>query len=83
MQVCLLIDLPDGMPMPKSQSWKDLVQHWTEGEPCLGLHMLLKDLPREHYNGWNRCFNEKFVEAIPMYVEELLLQLTCWVECTS
>jgi len=23
------------------------------------------------------------VEAIPMYVEELLLQLTCWVECTS
>jgi len=23
------------------------------------------------------------VEAIPIYVEELLLQLTCWVECTT
>jgi len=25
----------------------------------------------------------KSVEAIPIYVEELLLQLTCWVECTT
>jgi len=23
------------------------------------------------------------VEAIPIYVEELLLQLTCWVKCTT
>jgi len=25
----------------------------------------------------------RIVEAIPIYVEELLLQLTCWVECTT
>ena len=29
------------------------------------------------------CLLESAVEAIPIYVEELLLQLTCWVECTT
>ena len=27
--------------------------------------------------------DKEVVEAIPMYVEELLLQLNCWVECTT
>jgi len=26
---------------------------------------------------------ETTVGAIPIYIEELLLQLTCWVECTT
>jgi len=31
------------------------------------------------------CMTVKIIslEAIPIYVEELLLQLTCWVECTT
>ena len=67
----LPIDLLDGMPMPKSQSWKDLVWHWTEGEPRLSLHMPLKDWPREHYNGRNRCFNEKFTQHRTIATEYL------------
>ena len=67
----LPIDLPDGMPVPKSQSWKDLVRHWMEGEPRLGLHMPLKDWPREHYNGRNRCFNEKFAQRRTIATEFL------------
>jgi len=38
-------------------------------------HLLLMYIPLAH--------PEDSVEAIPMYVEELLLQLTCWVECTT
>jgi len=31
----------------------------------------------------NAKAHEVIVEAILIYVEELLLQLTCWVECTT
>jgi len=61
----LPINLPDGMPTPKSQSWKDLVQHWTD------VHMPLKDWPWEHYNGQNWCFNEKFVQCRTIAMEFL------------
>ena len=32
---------------------------------------------------WNAILDKYIVEAIPMYVEELLLLLTCYVEGTS
>jgi len=33
--------------------------------------------------GLSQFYMHQLVEAIPIYVEELLLQLTCWVECTT
>ncbi|KAI6011885.1 hypothetical protein BKA83DRAFT_4131345 [Pisolithus microcarpus] len=41
----------DGTWTPKSGSWRDIVHHWTEGEPQLGLHTPLKDWPHHYYNG--------------------------------
>ncbi|KAI6152628.1 hypothetical protein BKA82DRAFT_35867 [Pisolithus tinctorius] len=41
----------DGTWMPKSDSWRDIVRHWTEGEPQLGLYIPLKDWPHHHCNG--------------------------------
>ena len=32
---------------------------------------------------WEWFLKVVSVEAIPIYIEELLLQLTCWVECTT
>ncbi|KAH0840286.1 hypothetical protein J3R83DRAFT_1294 [Lanmaoa asiatica] len=33
----------DGMWQPRKESWQDIVQHWTTGDPALGLHTPLKD----------------------------------------
>ncbi|KAI5986464.1 hypothetical protein EDD15DRAFT_2200064 [Pisolithus albus] len=50
----------DGARTPKSDSWRDIVCHWTEGEPQLGLHTPLKDWPHHYYNGrYGRAFNMK------------------------
>ncbi|KAI5985968.1 hypothetical protein EDD15DRAFT_2200347 [Pisolithus albus] len=50
----------DGARTPKSDSWRDIVRHWTEGEPRLGLHTPLKDWPHHYYNGrYGRAFNMK------------------------
>ncbi|KIN93710.1 hypothetical protein M404DRAFT_35818 [Pisolithus tinctorius Marx 270] len=50
----------NGTRMPKSDSWRDVVHHWTEGEPRLGLYVLLKDWPHHHHNGKHgRQFNTK------------------------
>ncbi|KAI5987257.1 hypothetical protein EDD15DRAFT_2372705 [Pisolithus albus] len=50
----------DGAHTPKSDSWRDIVHHWTEGEPWLGLHTPLKDWPHHYYNGrYGRAFNTK------------------------
>ncbi|KIN97548.1 hypothetical protein M404DRAFT_160167 [Pisolithus tinctorius Marx 270] len=50
----------NGTRMPKSDSWRDVVRHWTEGEPRLGLYVPLKDWPHHHRNGKHgRQFNTK------------------------
>ncbi|KAI6035401.1 hypothetical protein F5J12DRAFT_924235 [Pisolithus orientalis] len=52
---------PDGTWTAKSDSWRDIVHHWTEGEPRLDLHIPLKDWPYHYYNGKSgRQFNTKF-----------------------
>ncbi|KAI6138555.1 hypothetical protein BKA82DRAFT_3989880 [Pisolithus tinctorius] len=52
---------PDGTQTSKSDSWRDIVRHWTEGEPRLGLHISLKDWPYHYYNGKSgRQFNTKY-----------------------
>ncbi|KAL4067081.1 hypothetical protein V8B97DRAFT_2025365 [Scleroderma yunnanense] len=53
----------DGMQTPKSEFWKDIVWHWKEGEPWLGLHVPLKDWPHHYYNGQHRQkFNTKYYQ---------------------
>ncbi|KIO04655.1 hypothetical protein M404DRAFT_142566 [Pisolithus tinctorius Marx 270] len=52
---------PNGTQTTKSDSWRDIVCHWTEGEPWLDLHILLKDWPYHYYNGKSSCqFNMKY-----------------------
>ncbi|KIK22932.1 hypothetical protein PISMIDRAFT_101590 [Pisolithus microcarpus 441] len=53
----------DGTRTPKSDSWKDIVRHWTEGEPRLGLVLPLKDWPHHYHNGpLGRQFNTKYYQ---------------------
>jgi len=44
---------------------------------------LLHKVKLHNYNLQLTSHHHISVEAIPIYVEELLLQLTCWVECTT
>ena len=41
----------NGKKTPKSESWRDIVRHWTVGEPRVHLYMPLKDWPHHYYNG--------------------------------
>ncbi|KAI6027124.1 hypothetical protein EDC04DRAFT_2605991 [Pisolithus marmoratus] len=62
----------DGLCTPKSDSWKDIVCHWTEGEPRLGLDVALKDWPHHYYNGrhgWQ--FNSKYYQRSVVATEFL------------
>lgn len=51
---------PDGSRRPKSESWRDIIKHWTEGDPALGLHTPLQDWPPEWTRGKNRLFAAKY-----------------------
>jgi len=64
--------LKDGVTMtPKSQSWREIVHHWNEGAPRLGLITPLKDWPHKHYNGANRRFNQKYLQRKAIAMEFL------------
>lgn len=55
------VKLPDGGRAPKSDSWRDIVRHWTVGEPRLRLFVALKDWPHHYYNGRHgRKFNSLY-----------------------
>ncbi|KAI6004797.1 hypothetical protein EDD15DRAFT_2191570 [Pisolithus albus] len=57
---------------PKSDSWKDIVRHWTEGEPRLGLTLPLKDWPHHYHNGpLGRQFNTKYYQRSVIATEFL------------
>ena len=56
----LPITLEDGvMQSAKADSWRIIVQHWTEGDPRLSLFLPLKDWPHHYHNGPGRQFNTK------------------------
>ena len=56
----LPITLEDGVTQSaKADSWRIIVQHWTEGDPRLGLFLPLKDWPHHYHNGPGRQFNTK------------------------
>ena len=45
------VKLQNGGKTPQSESWREIVQHWTVGEPRLRLFVPLKDWPHSYYNG--------------------------------
>ncbi|KIO13539.1 hypothetical protein M404DRAFT_122553 [Pisolithus tinctorius Marx 270] len=71
----LIPDVPvlraDGTRTPRSDSWKDIVCHWTKGEPWLNLHTPLKDWPHHYYNGECRRLNTKHYQRKVMATEFL------------
>ncbi|KAI5982450.1 hypothetical protein EDC04DRAFT_2616642 [Pisolithus marmoratus] len=78
-------DLPQGLLIPnvpvlhvngmrtlKADSWRDIVRHWTEGEPRLGLRVPLKDWPHHYYNGpHGHKFNTKYYQRSVVATEFL------------
>jgi len=48
---CIPVKLQNGGKTPQSESWREIVQHWTVGEPRLRLFVPLKDWPHSYYNG--------------------------------
>ena len=56
----LPITLKDGvMQSAKADSWRIIIQHWTKGDPHLGLFLPLKDWPHHYHNGLGHQFNTK------------------------
>lgn len=51
---------PDGSCHPRSDSWQDIIQHWMEGAPELGLHTPLRDWLPEWTQGANWLFAAKY-----------------------
>ncbi|KAF8428472.1 hypothetical protein L210DRAFT_988370 [Boletus edulis BED1] len=51
---------PNGSRHPKCESWWDIVKHWTESDPALGLHTPLRDWPPEWTQHNNRLFAVKY-----------------------
>ena len=52
----------DGSCHPRSKSWQDIVKHWTEGDPALGLHMPLRGWPPKWTWRSNRLFAGKYYQ---------------------
>jgi len=53
----------NGKMTPRSETWRDIVRHWTEGEPRLQLFIPLKDWPHHYYNGRRgRHFNTLYYQ---------------------
>ncbi|KAI6007533.1 hypothetical protein F5J12DRAFT_693288, partial [Pisolithus orientalis] len=63
---------PNGTWTAKSDSWRDIVCHWMEGEPWLDLHIPLKDWPYHYYNGKSgHQFNTKYSQQHVIAMEFL------------
>ncbi|KAL4080479.1 hypothetical protein J3A83DRAFT_4421993 [Scleroderma citrinum] len=57
---------------PRTESWKDIICHWTEGEEWLGLTVPLKDWPHSWYNGLHgQKFNSKYYQRKVVATEYL------------
>lgn len=60
---------PNGSRRPKSESWRDIIKHWTEGDPTVGLHTPLRDWPPDWTRGNNRVFATKYQQRSLIAVE--------------
>ncbi|KAL4064546.1 hypothetical protein J3A83DRAFT_4191265 [Scleroderma citrinum] len=57
---------------PRTESWKDIICHWTEGEEWLSLTVPLKDWPHSWYNGpHGQKFNLKYYQRKVVATEYL------------
>jgi len=57
------VKLQNGGKTPRSESWREIVRHWTVGEPRLRLFVPLKDWPHSYYNGRHgRKFNTLYYQ---------------------
>jgi hypothetical protein len=60
----LIPDIPlhhlDGTRSPESNSWREIVEHWQNGDPARGLHTPLKDWLPEWLRGPNKIFAMKY-----------------------
>jgi len=62
----------DGSYAPKKDSWKYIIQHWTEADPGCGLHMALRDWPAEWLRGKNKAiFGSKYHQRALIALEFL------------
>jgi len=63
---------PNGTKTPKLEAWRDVVRHWTVGEPRLNLFVPLKDWPHHYYNGrYGRQHNTKYYQRSVIALEFL------------
>jgi hypothetical protein len=53
------VHLPNGGHSRKDESWCIIIDHWLYGDSPRGLHMALKDWPREWLQGPNKLFVQK------------------------
>jgi hypothetical protein len=65
------VRLGNGSHSKKSESWQIIVDHWTLGDPPRGLHMPLKDWPREWLQGPNKIFVQKHFDRSVIALEFL------------
>ncbi|KAG1818073.1 uncharacterized protein BJ212DRAFT_1479903 [Suillus subaureus] len=57
----LPIQCTDGSYAPKKDSWRYIIQHWTEADPRHGLHVALQDWPAVWLKGKNKAiFSSKY-----------------------
>ncbi|KAL4081312.1 hypothetical protein V8B97DRAFT_2027566 [Scleroderma yunnanense] len=70
--LCMPVICKDDMQTPRSESWKDIVHHWREGEGQLGLTILLKDWLHSWYNRpHGQKFNSKYYQQKLIVMEYL------------
>lgn len=62
----------DGSFPPRAESWKQIVQHWLEGDPTRGLHHPLRDWPADWIRGKNKAlFASKYKQRAVIALEFL------------
>lgn len=63
----------DGSFPPRNESWKQIVQHWLEGDPTRGLHLPLRDWPADWIRGKNKALSaSKYKQRAVMIALEFL-----------
>jgi hypothetical protein len=68
----LPVQCADGSYAPKKDSWRYIVQHWTEANPRCGLHVALQDWPAEWLKGKNKTiFGSKYHQHALIMLEFL------------
>ncbi|KAG1750619.1 uncharacterized protein EDB91DRAFT_1108438 [Suillus paluster] len=54
----------------RKDSWRQIIQHWTEGDPARGLHLPLRDWPADWMRGKNKAlFASKYKQRAVITLE--------------